>query len=60
MLMAVTLVADACWVFYWAPIWRSEELGDFEKGIHGLVIFTSMIGFIVKVLYISLRKAKES
>lgn len=52
MLMAVTLVADACWVFYWAPIWRSEELGDFEKGIHGLVIFTSMIGFIVKVRHI--------
>lgn len=47
--MAVTLVADLSWILFWAPLWRSDKVGDFERGIHGLVIFTSMIGFIIKV-----------
>ena len=48
--MAVTLVADLSWILFWAPLWRSDRVGDFERGIHGLVIFTSMIGFIIKVI----------
>ena len=47
--MAVTLIADLSWILFWAPLWRSDRVGDFERGIHGLVIFTSMIGFIIKV-----------
>ena len=50
--MAVTLVADLTWILFWAPLWRSDRVGDFERGIHGLVIFTSMIGFIIKVVVV--------
>ena len=51
-LFVFTLFVDIIWMLYWIPFWTSGILGDWEKNIHYVVIFTSLANLIVKVLII--------
>jgi hypothetical protein len=49
--MVVTWIVDFIWLIYWGPFWDSEEMKDWEKGVHSWTIFWSSIGFIFKVKF---------
>lgn len=50
-LMVVTWVVDFIWLVYWGPFWNSEEMKDWERGVHSWTLFWSSVGFLFKVSY---------
>jgi len=34
---------------YWIPVWFSDEMKDWQKGVHSFVAFFSIINFLLKV-----------
>ena len=47
--MVVTWIVDFIWLVYWGPFWNSEEMKDWEKGVHSWTLFWSTIGFLFKL-----------
>jgi hypothetical protein len=46
----LTFIVDFVWLCFWGPYYSNSDnvLGQWEKGIHGFVVFMSAIGFILK------------
>jgi hypothetical protein len=36
-------------MIYWIPIWFSDEMKDWQKGVHSFVAFFSILNFLLKV-----------
>ena len=36
---------------YWIPVWFSDEMKDWQKGVHSFVAFLSIINFLLKVSF---------
>jgi hypothetical protein len=34
---------------YWIPHWNSDEMKDWQKGLHNAVIFFSVVNFLLKI-----------
>jgi hypothetical protein len=49
LLLFVTWVVDILWMFYWIPVWFSDEMKDWQKGVHSFVAFFSIVNFLLKV-----------
>ena len=49
MLLFVTWIVDILWMVYWIPVWFSDEMKDWQKGVHSFVAFFSVINFLLKV-----------
>ena len=52
MLLIVTWFVDLVWMVYWIPHWNSDEMKDWQKGLHSFVIFCSVINFLMKMAVI--------
>ena len=37
---------------YWIPLWNSDEMKDWQKGLHNFVILFSVINFLMKMAVI--------
>ena len=48
-LIAVTWFVDFVWMVYWIPHWNSDEMKDWQKGLHNFVILFSVINFLMKL-----------
>ncbi len=53
-LLVVTWVVDLLWMFYWIPHWSSDEMKDWQRGLHNFVIFISFVNFIMKLAVIAM------
>ncbi len=51
-LLVVTWLVDLLWMVYWIPHWNSDEMKDWQKGLHNMVIFCSVINFLMKLAVI--------
>jgi uncharacterized membrane protein len=51
-LLVVTWLVDLIWMIYWIPVWNSEEMKDWQKGLHNFVIFFTVINFLMKMAVI--------
>ena len=51
-LLIVTWFVDLIWMIYWIPHWNSEEMQNWQKGLHTFVIFFSVINFLMKMAVI--------
>ena len=51
-LLIVTWLVDFIWMVYWIPHWNSDEMKDWQKGLHNFVIFISVINFLMKIAII--------
>ena len=51
-LLVVTWVVDLLWMIYWVPHWNSDEMKDWQKGLHNFVIFFSLVNFLMKMAVI--------
>ncbi len=51
-LLCVTWFVDLLWMFYWIPHWNSDEMKDWQKGLHNAVIFFSVVNFLMKMAVI--------
>lgn len=49
----MTWIVDILWIFYWVPVWFSDEMKDWQKGVHSFVAFFSIINFFLKVRIIT-------
>ncbi len=50
----VTWVVDLLWMFYWIPHWGSDEMKDWQRGLHNFVIFFSFVNFLMKLAVIAM------
>ena len=48
-LIAVTWFVDLIWMVYWIPHWNSDEMKDWQKGLHNFVILFSVVNFLMKL-----------
>ena len=48
----MTWFVDFIWMVYWVPHWNSDEMKDWQKGLHNFVIFFSVINFLMKMAVI--------
>jgi hypothetical protein len=39
-------------MFYWIPHWNSDEMKDWQKGLHNFVILFSVVNFLMKMAVI--------
>ena len=53
-LLVVTWVVDLLWMFYWIPHWSSDEMKDWQRGLHNFVIFFSFVNFLMKLAVIAM------
>jgi hypothetical protein len=53
-LLVVTWVVDLLWMFFWIPHWSSDEMKDWQRGLHNFVIFISFVNFIMKLAVIAM------
>jgi hypothetical protein len=51
-LLIVTWFVDALWMVYWIPHWMSDDMKDWQKGLHTFVIFCSVVNFLLKMAVI--------
>ena len=51
-LLVVTWFTDLIWLIYWVPHWTSNEMKDWQKGVHMFVITCSVINFLMKIAII--------
>ena len=51
-MLIVTWLVDFIWMVYWIPHWNSDEMKDWQKGLHNFVIFFSVINFLMKIAII--------
>ena len=51
-LLCVTWLVDLIWMVYWIPHWNSDEMKDWQKGLHNFVILCSLINFLMKLAVI--------
>jgi hypothetical protein len=42
------------WLFYWVPHWQSEEMKNWQRGLHNFVIFASLINWVMKLAVIGM------
>ena len=49
--MVVTWVVDFIWLVYWGPFWNSDDMKDWERGVHSWTLFWSSVGFLFKVRF---------
>jgi hypothetical protein len=54
LLLAVTWFVDLLWLFYWVPHWQSEEMKNWQRGLHNFVIFASLINWVMKLAVIGM------
>ncbi len=47
-------MVDLLWMFYWIPHWGSDEMKDWQRGLHNFVIFFSFINFLMKLAVIAM------
>ena len=47
--MIVTRIVDLIWMIYWIPHWNSDEMKDWQKGLHNVVILCSLVNFLMKL-----------
>ena len=47
--MIVTWFVDLIWMVYWIPHWNSDEMKDWQKGLHNSVIFFTIVNFLMKI-----------
>jgi hypothetical protein len=50
--LIVTWFVDLIWMFYWIPHWNSDEMKDWQKGLHNFVILFSVVNFLMKMAVI--------
>ena len=50
--MIITWFVDLIWMVYWIPHWTSDEMKDWQKGLHTFVIFFSVVNFLLKMVVI--------
>ena len=50
--MIITWLVDLIWMVYWIPLWNSDEMKDWQKGLHNFVILFSVINFLMKMAVI--------
>ena len=48
-LVVITWIVDLIWMVYWIPHWNSDEMKDWQKGLHNAVILFSVINFVMKL-----------
>jgi len=48
-LLVVTWLVDLIWMVYWFPYWNSDEMKDWQKGVHNVVMFFAAVNFLMKV-----------
>ena len=51
-LLIVTWFVDLLWMIYWIPHWMSDDMNEWQKGLHTFVIFVSVINFLMKIAII--------
>ncbi len=51
-LLVVTWIVDFLWMVYTIPHWNSEEMKDWQKGLHNFVILCSVVNFLMKLAVI--------
>ena len=51
-LLIVTWFVDLLWMVYWIPHWNSDEMKDWQKGLHTAVILFTIINFLMKMAVI--------
>ena len=51
-LLCVTWLGDLIWMFYWIPHWNSDEMKDWQKGLHNFVILFTVVNFLLKLAVI--------
>jgi len=50
LLMALSLLGDLLWLFYWVPFWNSKEMAKWHAGLHSLVILSSVGNLVLKLI----------
>ena len=45
----MTWICDIIWMLYYWPLWNSDEMKDWMKGVHTFVLFFSLLNFVLKV-----------
>lgn len=49
-LLAVALLGDILWMFYWVPHWWSEAMAKWQSGLHTFVILCVFALVILKII----------
>ena len=52
-LMALGVLGDLLWMFYWVPFWMSEEMAKWNKGVHSVVMLSSLGECVLKCLILA-------
>jgi len=53
-LLFITWIVDLLWLFYWVPHWLSDEMKNWQRGLHLFVIFVSTVNFLMKLAVIAM------